>query len=65
MSKGNDDFLDDDDFEEESEDDTGGNAASGSDENAKQAPDARRRVEDRLEEIRLKRILDDYDFDLD
>ena len=58
---GDDDILIDDDFDEdvtESDDD--------SEESAQlTGMDARRRVENRLEELRMKKLLDDYDFDFD
>ena len=58
--RGEDDDLLDDDFDDDTSD--------FDDEVESAAPavsiDARRRIEDRLEELRLKRLMDDYSFDL-
>ena len=57
---GDDDFLEDDEFDVDSDDD-------GSEAQVQLTPkeraDARRKVEDRLEELRMKKIMDDYNFD--
>ena len=57
---GDDDFLEDDGLDVESDD---GDSESQVQLSPKERADARRKVEDRLEELRLKRIMEDYNFD--
>ena len=59
---GEDDDLLDDEFDEDD--------SSDSESDMEESPrfsgiDARRKVEDRLEELRMKKLLADYDFDLE
>lgn len=57
---GDDDFLEDDAFDVDAEDD---DSESQVQLTPKERADARRKVEDRLEELRMKRIMEDYNFD--
>ncbi len=60
MADTDDDVADDDLIDEEVEDEDGEVAVR-----VVSDPDSRRRVEQKLEELRLRRLTQDYDFDLD